>query len=220
MKRSLNYFIVYTVIFIFVSGRIGSTSSNSSCSSSEYTGEVIPHPPGIYIIIWVPVQPYYKYTLYSQLSLCQKLKVFLHGRSDTSGLWPLVVQFLLWEAESNGHAQWIWVPAEVSWTPAVVFLCLNCSAGIHAGCFCVAGLAPTQWQMVRWPASLARLWWRGIWVRAVTLGRSRVHPCPHKAHFIQESPRAGAGNGGSAFFFSFFLFFFLVKTGCFIRHAI
>ncbi|XP_051509949.1 pancreatic progenitor cell differentiation and proliferation factor A-like [Myxocyprinus asiaticus] len=27
--------------------RIGSTSSNSSCGSSEYTGEVIPHPPGL-----------------------------------------------------------------------------------------------------------------------------------------------------------------------------
>ncbi|XP_064161369.1 pancreatic progenitor cell differentiation and proliferation factor B-like [Anguilla rostrata] len=27
--------------------RIGSTSSNSSCSSSEYTGEVIPHHPGL-----------------------------------------------------------------------------------------------------------------------------------------------------------------------------
>lgn len=27
-------------------GRIGSTSSNSSCSSSEYSGEVIPHHPG------------------------------------------------------------------------------------------------------------------------------------------------------------------------------
>ncbi|XP_031421951.1 pancreatic progenitor cell differentiation and proliferation factor B [Clupea harengus] len=27
--------------------RIGSTSSNSSCSSSEYSGEVIPHHPGL-----------------------------------------------------------------------------------------------------------------------------------------------------------------------------
>ncbi|XP_029476995.1 pancreatic progenitor cell differentiation and proliferation factor [Oncorhynchus nerka] len=27
--------------------RIGSTSSNSSCGSSEYAGEVIPHPPGL-----------------------------------------------------------------------------------------------------------------------------------------------------------------------------
>ncbi|KAL2103280.1 hypothetical protein ACEWY4_000148 [Coilia grayii] len=27
--------------------RIGSTSSNSSCGSSEYSGEVIPHPPGV-----------------------------------------------------------------------------------------------------------------------------------------------------------------------------
>ncbi|KAM6977579.1 pancreatic progenitor cell differentiation and proliferation factor A [Aplochiton taeniatus] len=27
--------------------RIGSTSSNSSCGSSEYTGEVIPHHPGL-----------------------------------------------------------------------------------------------------------------------------------------------------------------------------
>uniref|UniRef100_A0A8C2KX03 Pancreatic progenitor cell differentiation and proliferation factor a n=1 Tax=Cyprinus carpio TaxID=7962 RepID=A0A8C2KX03_CYPCA len=27
--------------------RIGSTSSNSSCGSSEYIGEVIPHPPGL-----------------------------------------------------------------------------------------------------------------------------------------------------------------------------
>ncbi|KAJ8016819.1 hypothetical protein DPEC_G00011320 [Dallia pectoralis] len=27
--------------------RIGSTSSNSSCGSTEYTGEVIPHPPGL-----------------------------------------------------------------------------------------------------------------------------------------------------------------------------
>ncbi|XP_076859792.1 pancreatic progenitor cell differentiation and proliferation factor A [Brachyhypopomus gauderio] len=27
--------------------RIGSTSSNSSCGSSEYSGEVIPHPPGL-----------------------------------------------------------------------------------------------------------------------------------------------------------------------------
>jgi len=34
-------------MFNHVAGRIGSTSSNSSCGSSEYTGEVIPHPPGI-----------------------------------------------------------------------------------------------------------------------------------------------------------------------------
>ncbi|XP_062498082.1 pancreatic progenitor cell differentiation and proliferation factor [Pezoporus occidentalis] len=27
--------------------RLSSTSSNSSCSSSEYSGEVIPHPPGL-----------------------------------------------------------------------------------------------------------------------------------------------------------------------------
>ncbi|XP_042263813.1 pancreatic progenitor cell differentiation and proliferation factor A [Thunnus thynnus] len=27
--------------------RIGSTSSNSSCGSAEYSGEVIPHPPGL-----------------------------------------------------------------------------------------------------------------------------------------------------------------------------
>ncbi|XP_063065394.1 pancreatic progenitor cell differentiation and proliferation factor A-like [Engraulis encrasicolus] len=27
--------------------RIGSTSSNSSCGSAEYSGEVIPHPPGV-----------------------------------------------------------------------------------------------------------------------------------------------------------------------------
>ncbi|XP_034091635.1 LOW QUALITY PROTEIN: pancreatic progenitor cell differentiation and proliferation factor-like [Gymnodraco acuticeps] len=27
--------------------RIGSVSSNSSCGSSEFTGEVIPHPPGL-----------------------------------------------------------------------------------------------------------------------------------------------------------------------------
>uniref|UniRef100_A0A9J7YFQ2 Pancreatic progenitor cell differentiation and proliferation factor b n=1 Tax=Cyprinus carpio carpio TaxID=630221 RepID=A0A9J7YFQ2_CYPCA len=29
------------------SGRIGSTSSSSSCGSSEYSGEVIPHHPGL-----------------------------------------------------------------------------------------------------------------------------------------------------------------------------
>ncbi|KAK2529123.1 Ppdpf, partial [Columba livia] len=28
-------------------GRLSSTSSNSSCGSSEYSGEVIPHPPGL-----------------------------------------------------------------------------------------------------------------------------------------------------------------------------
>ncbi|TNN73289.1 Pancreatic progenitor cell differentiation and proliferation factor A [Liparis tanakae] len=27
--------------------RLGSNSSNSSCGSAEYTGEVIPHPPGL-----------------------------------------------------------------------------------------------------------------------------------------------------------------------------
>ncbi|NXI49673.1 PDPFB factor, partial [Chloroceryle aenea] len=27
--------------------RLSSTSSNSSCGSSEYSGEVIPHPPGL-----------------------------------------------------------------------------------------------------------------------------------------------------------------------------
>lgn len=30
-----------------VSGRLGSASSSSSCGSAEYTGEVIPHHPGI-----------------------------------------------------------------------------------------------------------------------------------------------------------------------------
>lgn len=30
----------------FSTGRLSSTSSNSSCGSSEYSGEVIPHPPG------------------------------------------------------------------------------------------------------------------------------------------------------------------------------
>nr|XP_009932262.1 PREDICTED: pancreatic progenitor cell differentiation and proliferation factor [Opisthocomus hoazin] len=28
-------------------GRLSSTSSNSSCGSSEYSGEVVPHPPGL-----------------------------------------------------------------------------------------------------------------------------------------------------------------------------
>ncbi|NWW51824.1 PDPFA factor, partial [Pedionomus torquatus] len=31
----------------FSTGRLSSTSSNSSCGSSEYSGEVIPHPPGL-----------------------------------------------------------------------------------------------------------------------------------------------------------------------------
>jgi len=37
----------------------------------------------------------------------EKLNVQFLGRSGTTGLWPLVVQFLLWEAESNGDTQWI-----------------------------------------------------------------------------------------------------------------
>lgn len=32
-------------------GRIGSTSSSSSCGSSEYSGEVIPHHPGVFLYI-------------------------------------------------------------------------------------------------------------------------------------------------------------------------
>ncbi|NXF84700.1 PPDPF factor, partial [Eubucco bourcierii] len=32
--------------------RLSSTSSNSSCGSSEYSGEVIPHPPGKCCLAW------------------------------------------------------------------------------------------------------------------------------------------------------------------------
>ncbi|KAM6924832.1 pancreatic progenitor cell differentiation and proliferation factor B-like [Xenentodon cancila] len=37
----------YYRISISSSGRISSTSSNSSCGSSDYSGEVIPHHPGL-----------------------------------------------------------------------------------------------------------------------------------------------------------------------------
>ncbi|KAL6119561.1 ppdpf [Pungitius sinensis] len=41
------YRTVYIADFLPSAGRIGSTSSSSSCGSSEYTGEVIPHHPGL-----------------------------------------------------------------------------------------------------------------------------------------------------------------------------
>lgn len=40
----------------FISGRLGSASSNSSCGSADYIGEVIPHHPGInmfYLFIYI-----------------------------------------------------------------------------------------------------------------------------------------------------------------------
>lgn len=40
------------------SGRLGSTSSSSSCGSSEYTGEVIPHHPGVYFTISPSFEPW------------------------------------------------------------------------------------------------------------------------------------------------------------------
>lgn len=46
----------------FISGRLGSASSNSSCGSADYMGEVIPHHPGIESVIVIIFFLLYLYT--------------------------------------------------------------------------------------------------------------------------------------------------------------
>lgn len=49
----------------FISGRLGSSSSNSSCGSADYMGEVIPHHPGIESVIVIIFLLLYLYTKHS-----------------------------------------------------------------------------------------------------------------------------------------------------------
>lgn len=86
--------------------RIGSTSSNSSCGSSEYAGEVIPHPPGTdqFLALWQVLLKNIISHSVPKVSFC-----FLFLRSAETGLWSLVVFFLLpKQTEPAWRHDWIW----------------------------------------------------------------------------------------------------------------
>lgn len=50
-------------VYIFIPGRLGSASSNSSCGSAEYVGEVIPHHPGMNKVLFISLYFIYFFNL-------------------------------------------------------------------------------------------------------------------------------------------------------------
>lgn len=87
---------------LFIAGRLGSNSSNSSCGSAEYTGEVIPHHPGIKI----RTRFYFSKCLH-QTKFLSKLYPVAH-RTPKARLWPLVDFIFLCKTEPARHAERIW----------------------------------------------------------------------------------------------------------------
>lgn len=98
-----------TTKIVFPSGRLGSSSSSSSCGSSEYTGEVIPHHPGLEIDYFLCLK---KRILVHRLILQYFLYLSALPRQDSGHWWTSF--FFTKQNPANGSDNQKWVGA-VTW---------------------------------------------------------------------------------------------------------